>query len=165
VAKRKEPKLSIEMIPRSTWGQNLRSLLKKEEWDEIRRECYAIAGYRCEICRGVGIAHPVECHERWEFDNEERVQRLVGTIALCPACHRVKHIGRTEGTADAADTLNHLRRVNGWKRSRMLAYVERAFRQHRKRDLYHWTVDISWARRWLDTQGGLVDPPSQGEQQ
>ena len=32
-------------------------------------------------------------HEVWDYDDARRVQRLVRLIALCPACHEVKHLG------------------------------------------------------------------------
>jgi hypothetical protein len=52
-----------------------------------------VLGSRCEICGGRGPEHPVECHERWRYNDLIRTQTLVRMIALCPACHQVKHVG------------------------------------------------------------------------
>lgn len=161
--KRRGPKLDIELLPRSTWGINLRSKLKKEDWDEIRKECYAIAGYRCEICGGVGLTHPVECHERWSFDKKNFVQKLRGTVALCPTCHAVKHIGRTQAVGDYKGALEHMMKVNKWSKGKATKYIDRKFKAHQLISDKHWRVDISWAVNWLKTQGGLIDAPEEVE--
>lgn len=33
----------------------------------------------------------LECHEVWEYDEENSIQRLSKLLALCTPCHRVKH--------------------------------------------------------------------------
>jgi hypothetical protein len=87
------PRLTIELVPRTCWFSNVRDQVPRGDWDRIRREVYERAGKRCEVCSGRGSRHPVECHEVWEYDETAHVQRLVRMIALCPACHEVKHIG------------------------------------------------------------------------
>jgi 5-methylcytosine-specific restriction endonuclease McrA len=88
--------LTIELVPKTSWCKNLRNELTQEDWDVLRKEAYRRAGYECEICGGRGEKWPVECHERWEYDDAANVQSLSGLVALCPKCHRVKHIGRVE---------------------------------------------------------------------
>lgn len=94
-------KLEIELVPSSSWGNNLRdeANLSRGDWDTLRRGCYERAGHKCEICGGVSWRtyggkrkKIVECHEIWSY--EGGVQRLEGLVALCSKCHRVKHIGR-----------------------------------------------------------------------
>ena len=53
-ALRKEPTmyLGIELIPKCTWGINVRTKLSKDQWDVIRKYVYREAGYVCEICGG-----------------------------------------------------------------------------------------------------------------
>lgn len=36
----------------------------------------------------------LECHEEWEYDEENGVQRLSDLRALCTWCHKVKHWSR-----------------------------------------------------------------------
>jgi hypothetical protein len=84
------PRLSIELVPATSWFDNLRSLLPPAEWDALRKATSQAAGHRCEICGGRGPKWPVECHERWQYDDATHVQTLTGLIALCPECHRVK---------------------------------------------------------------------------
>jgi hypothetical protein len=62
-------------------------------WDHIRHQVWRQAEYRCELCGCKGREHPAECHEVWRYDDRTLVQALVRMIALCPACHQVKHLG------------------------------------------------------------------------
>ncbi len=68
-------KLSVELVPSSSWANNVRSLVSKKEWDSIRKKSYQDANYRCEICHGVGRKHPVECHEIWEYNDASGVRK------------------------------------------------------------------------------------------
>ena len=61
----------------------MRSTVSDGVWDRLRKKVYQQAGSRCEVCGGTGPRHPVEPHEMWEFDEANRVQRLVRMIALC----------------------------------------------------------------------------------
>ena len=79
--------LTIELVPRTAWLVNVRSEVSKSEWDKLRRATYKAAGYRCEICNGKGHKHPVECHEVFEYDDEEKSQTLKRLIAICPKCN------------------------------------------------------------------------------
>lgn len=44
-----EPRLTIELVPRTCWGQNLRKILPKEQWNELREIRGAFSG-QCSIC-------------------------------------------------------------------------------------------------------------------
>ena len=143
MASKKIP-LTIELVPQGQWGSNLRSELPKSEWDSLRGLTYANAGHRCEVCGGKGSRWPVECHEKWEYDNKNKVQRLIGLIALCPSCHEVKHIGRTMAVGNGKRAVAHIMRVNGWSESFALSYIENAFEVWEKRSGEDWTLDISW---------------------
>lgn len=152
----KRARLTVELVPSAMWGQNLRSLLPVEQWNALRKAAYRRALYRCEICGERGPAHPVECHERWEYHDARRVQRLVGLQALCPGCHAVKHIGRSyvEGDGDAA--MARLMRINRWTREEATAYLDLVFDLWSARSEGEWRLDLDWARstlgRW--TRGG-----------
>ncbi len=138
------PKLTLELIPSSSWFDNLRSQLPKETWDTLRRASYRAARYRCQICGGKGPDHPVECHERWNFDHLNHVQKLEGLIALCPACHAVKHFGLAclRGEQDAAE--KHLMKVNHWTRAQMLEHVAQSFATWEEYSTLEWSLDLSW---------------------
>jgi len=137
------PKLTIEMIPKTSWFTNLRSELTAPQWDFVRRATYKQASYRCEICNGKGNKHPVECHETWEYDDVKNIQTLTGLIALCPSCHRVKHAGLALLKGQINGVIFQLAKVNEWGMSEAEDYIFAAFDIHRERSRYQWTVDIS----------------------
>ena len=107
-------RLTVELVPSTCWWSNVRSHVAPAVWERLRRATAAAAGNRCEICGGRGRRHPVECHEVWDYDDTTRVQRLVRLIALCPACHEVKHLGLAAKRGRHGAALAHLARVNGW---------------------------------------------------
>ncbi|UBV45495.1 hypothetical protein LAJ19_20425 (plasmid) [Deinococcus taeanensis] len=150
------PRLVVELVPATSWFENLRSLLAPADWDRLRRQTYRAARYRCEVCGGRGEAHPVECHERWVYDEVAGTQTLSGLIALCPLCHLVVHFGyaRTVGRQEEAG--RHLMRVNNWSRREAHGHVQAAFATFERRSGQHWRLDVSW----LAGQGVEVRPPA-----
>jgi len=135
--------LTIELVPQTSWFTNLRSELSSKKWDEVRKGCYAKAGYRCEICNGVGKKHPVECHETWYYDDEKKVQTLTGLIALCPECHQVKHIGLAQIKGKYEIAKKHLAKVNKWDIEDAEEYIRAQFEIWHKRSQTSWSVDMS----------------------
>jgi len=121
----------------------VRDRVSRQDWDRIRSQVYEQADRRCEVCGGRGSRHPVECHEVWEYDDASGVQRLVRMIALCPACHEVKHIGLAgmKGRGDLACA--HLAEVNGWTSEVAARCVEDAFAMWRTRSSRTWALDVS----------------------
>ena len=152
-----EPKLPIELVPSTCWYTNVRSNVPVAEWDALRRAVYHRAKNRCEVCGGWGKTHPVECHEVWHYDDRARVQRLTGFTALCPDCHRVKHIGLANVQGKSVQALSHLARVNGWTAHESRAYVAEAFKLWARRSKYEWQLDTSLLeteayKAWLERQ-------------
>jgi len=139
--------LLIELVPSTSWGDNLRSQVPKEAWDKIRKRTYRQAGYVCEICGDKGPEWPVEAHEVWDYNDQTGVQRLVRTIALCPDCHAVKHFGRTMtvGGPDAVHRMmTHLCRVNRWTSAQTRDHVKEAFAVWQRRSKMSWVLDLKW---------------------
>lgn len=136
--------LTVELVPRTTWFSNVRSAVRKSDWDRLRRAAYRAAGDRCEVCGGRGGRHPVEAHEVFVYDDLRGVQRLERLQALCPACHGVKHIGRSMGQGRLVPALRHLGRVNGWSPADAEAYTEVQFEVWARRSSREWDVDLDW---------------------
>lgn len=144
--------LTVELVPRTCWFSNVRSEVSPEEWDRLREATYRRAGNRCEVCGGRGPRWPVEAHEIWRYNDTARTQTLLGLIALCPACHRVKHIGLAEAKGHGRSAIKHLARVNGWSVEDAEAYVEVQFEIWSRRSHHDWTLDISWLEQFgIDT--------------
>jgi hypothetical protein len=142
-------RLTIELIPKTSWFKNLRSELSTKDWDKIRKTCYKLAGYRCQICGGVGPKWPVECHEVWKFERIRKVQdiktyqqTLKGLIALCPLCHQVKHIGYANKQGKLMDCITHLMKVNQCSQYQAEIQIQEAFILYLKRSKVTWDVNI-----------------------
>jgi hypothetical protein len=142
-------RLTIELVPKTSWYHNVRALTDELGWDRIRRQVYRQADYRCEICGGKGPEHPVECHEVWRYDDRTRVQLLVRMIALCPACHQVKHLGFANVKGRGAQARAHLARVNGWTLAQADAYIAEAFQVWAQRSQGPWTLDLEGLRPYV----------------
>jgi 5-methylcytosine-specific restriction endonuclease McrA len=141
--------LTVELVPSTVWYANLRSELPKEQWDILRKACYRKAGYVCEICGGKGPKWPVECHEVWKYDDAKRTQTLIGLIALCPACHMVKHMGLTAKRGKGKEARAHLAKVNGWAVEEVVQHVAEAFVTWMDRSTHAWELDTSWVEQHL----------------
>lgn len=141
-------KLEIELVPKTAWFTNLRSELTKAQWDVVRKKCYRQADYKCEICGGVGAKHPVECHEKWAFEDGKIT--LLGLIALCPSCHECKHIGLAGIRGRGEIALRHFMKVNGIGRAEAEAYVKAAFKLfHERSQRDSWELDTKYLAEYL----------------
>jgi len=136
-------KLTIELVPESSWYSNVRSQVSKKTWDVIRRNCYKKASHKCEICNGKGPKWPVECHEIWKYNDVKHMQVLEGFIALCPACHSVKHIGYAQMSGNYLQAIEQLKKVNNISDREAYEYVEECFELWQDRSKYDWAIDIS----------------------
>lgn len=156
--------LTVDLVPMSSWQDNVRTRESKATWDRLRKATYRRAGYVCEVCgengKDQGREWPVECHEIWEYNEQTRVQKLVGLIALCPACHEVKHTGRTVklgGQAARACVMARLVRVNGWTPQAAELHVREAFQVWERRSRQDWTLDLTF----IEPFHGSSLPPSE----
>lgn len=138
-------KLTIELVPSSTWYQNLRNALPLGAWRELRLKVLRDFGHQCGIC---GAVDGLECHEVWEYDDADHVQTLKGFIALCPLCHAVKHLGLTglrasTGQLDYEKVVQHFMEVNNCDRLTFERHRKEAFEEFQERSRYDWVLDIS----------------------
>lgn len=141
-------KLSIELVPSSSWFNNVRAILTRAQWDILRKQVYSEAWDVCQICGGVGSKHPVECHEIWNYDDKNLIQKLDGMIALCPDCHMVKHIGLAQIQNKGERALKHLMKVNGFKKKEAEKYIIDSFIKWEERSGKTWILDISYLERY-----------------
>lgn len=140
--KPQELKLFIELVPRTSWYNNLRKVIHLEEWDKIRKKSYNDAGHKCAICGAIGR---LNCHEVWSYDDEAHIQKLEGFTALCDLCHHVKHIGlagilELQGKLDMEEVIKHFMRVNDCDKRTFENHEKAAFEEWRKRSSHKWQV-------------------------
>ena len=151
--------LTIELVPKTSWYRNVRSIVSKEDWDRLRKLIYSRAGHVCEICGGRGKRWPVECHEVFDYDDERRIQKLVRLIALCPSCHEVKHIGLAGVRGRQSAAIAHLAKVNDWTIKDTQFYIEGCFETWHRQSCHPWTLDLSYLKQFGITVAP-VSPPA-----
>lgn len=138
-------KLDFEMVPEECWGYSLYHILPKEKWDIVRKDAYRRAGYQCRIC---GAKGKLEAHEKWSYDEQKALQKLEDVLALCHACHEVKHVSRTQLVGRGMDAMEHFMRVNGCSQSDFHAALGDANAAYLRRNkIEGWTTDVSWLAR------------------
>ena len=151
--------LKIELIPSTSWGDNLRSRMKPAQWNRLRKNQYQKANHQCEICgqtgKNQGYNWAVECHEVWGYDDVALVQELIGLIALCPLCHLVKHFGLAQVQGRERQALQHLQDVNGWDHGTAKHYISYIAGVWKRRSKYDWRLDLGYLQR----QGIEIEGP------
>lgn len=141
------PFLQPRPVPLPLWGWNLRSLLLRDHWDHIRREAYRDCGYRCRICGMIGADWPVEADEVWVCDDGTNTQSLATVTGICPACHGVRHWGRTSAAGKQDAALRHMAEVNGMSVHACEALIQTRMDEWLRRSERVWDLDISWVAR------------------
>jgi len=144
------PLLEIELVPQSTWENNLRSRLTPGEWRQVKNKTFELANWKCEKCGGQGDQHPVECHEEWHYDDVRLIQRLVRTIALCPDCHQAVHFGLARVKGIESKARGQLMKVNNWNANQVDMHIADATRIGFQRSKRHWQIDVSWLDEFVE---------------
>lgn len=132
--------LFVDLVPESCWFNNARTYIDSSDWDRLRNFIYARAGYMCECCQS---KQNLEAHERWHFNEELRIQKLMRIIALCKQCHEVTHIGlaKVRGRFDIA--LHHLMKVTKMTLEQANCHIDKAFAVWELRNQHEWSLDLS----------------------
>ena len=144
-------KLLIELIPSTSFFSNVRALVTKKEWEQIRIKCYSLANDHCEIC---GRGGSLECHEEWEYiqsdiDKTKGIQKLTKLVGICSFCHKSKHIGfaRIKGWEEMC--IRHLMKVNNMDRKVVQSYIDDCFKLWKDRSQIEWKLDIKYLDNYL----------------
>ena len=138
----KKLRLSIELIPRTTWYRNLRTMLP-EKWQAISRKIRENANGRCEICgRQVGFSG-LEAHEVWKYNKKKHTQKLHHIQALCRDCHMVKHIGFASANGKKSEARKWMMKVNGISKKKAKKYIKAAISKNIRRSMVGWKVKVN----------------------
>ena len=144
----KKYKLDFELVPDPCWYSNLRSILSKAQWDVVRRDAYSRAQGRCMIC--ARPATRLEAHEKWSYDEENKVQKLEDVIAVSHACHSVIHIGRTQLIGQEDVAIKHFMRVNKCSYADYIKALGEANAVHQRRNkVDEWKLDLSYLKKFV----------------
>ncbi|MFY9307610.1 MAG: hypothetical protein WAQ28_01040 [Bacteroidia bacterium] len=121
-------KLNIQLIPYKNWGKNFRNQYPKS-WEKRREEQLRVSNYQCSICGDT--KSELHCHEDWDIDHENLIQRLRGLKIVCEYCHHCIHWGRmmkidTTGSLTERAT-KHFLKVNNCTKQVLINQYRREF--------------------------------------
>lgn len=137
-------KLVIELVPKTSWGKNIRAQITRRAWERERAEVIESQGNRCGLC---GADGKLRCHEIWDYDDSTLIQKLSGLIALCGICDLIKHLGRTShligaGIVNPREMEEHFMRVNECDLETFKKHRDEAMAQWKRRSNHTWTIDL-----------------------
>jgi len=138
--------LYVDLIPKQSWYKSVRENIDSVDWERIKEMCKKRANFRCELCGSspnYELKNYLECHERFSFDKDNCVQKLVRFVCLCTKCHYVTHWGLSaiEGRLDIART--HMMEVNKWDEERVSVHVKNRFEKWKIKNEITWEIDLS----------------------
>jgi hypothetical protein len=136
-------KLTIELIPKTSFYNNLRSIVTGAEWEFIRQGTIKNANNICEVCGGKSINRGLDCHEVWSFNDISHVQKLEKVIALCEKCHEVKHIGLAQVKGNFSRARKHFKEINNLSELATEDLIVEAFTTWETRSKHKWQLDIT----------------------
>ncbi len=136
-------KLTIELVPSSSWQYNLRSLLKPSMWNQIRKKVYLKFNNQCAICNSK--SPKLQAHEVWTYEDENHIQTLKDIIPICFMCHGVKHIGFTslKGPENTEKFVKHFMKVNSCDRMTYQKHLKEEMGKFDERSKYEWQLDLA----------------------
>ena len=145
--------LTVDLIPRSCWGQNLRKVVSPQTWKNLKSEFaakYFLWGEKrnCMICSRP-LSLDWDLHEVWNFNEKDKTQKLIELLALCPDCHAVNHIGLAAKRGKLDQAVAHLKLVNGWSDKQAQEHIRQAIETWERRSKLTYQLDIGCAGQWL----------------
>jgi len=146
----RQPLIFIELVPSKAWGGSAARNLSQSEWKAVKYTTHERNKWKCTVCGGRGSGRWVDAHETWDYEidyerNEGR-QVLVHISSLCPDCHAVVHMGRSESVGKGEDALNRLAQLNGWTISQAQAYRDAQYAVWKERSKLNWITDTTMLR-------------------
>ena len=145
----KRLKLTIDLIPKSCWKTSIRKSMQESEGNEISQDVIRKADNACEIC---GSEKKVVCHEVWQYDDKQHIQKLKGFKAICRMCYAVEHFGMSQvlamkGYLNLNEVIKHFCKVNGVSWDDFNKHKEKEFAKHRERSSHKWKTDFGkWSK-------------------
>ena len=132
-------KLTINMLPKGAWNNDLSKTLSKKDWDKLREFAIKRANGQCEIC---GFeTNNLDVHEEWEFDIEKKTQTLKQIIAICSKCHGVKHFKNSVRLGYGEEAQKHFMKVNDASEMEFASHLNKSLFEYNERNsVYRWKI-------------------------
>ncbi len=134
-----EMKLTINMLPKGAWNNDLSKTLPKNDWDILRKYALKRAKGRCEICGYE--TDELDAHEEWDFDIKRKTQILTKIIAICSRCHGVKHFKNSVRLGFGEEAEKHFIKVNKCSEMQFASHLNKAIIDYKERNkVFRWKM-------------------------
>lgn len=136
-------KLYTDLVPEDSWYINLRNLISRSKWKELRQAIIKSQQYECAICKVITSLH---VHERWNYNYKTEVQQLEELIGICNRCHYVIHLGYAEikaipeGKITMEELAKHWSKINEEPSHLFFKQRQCAYKLWNIRNSIQWTV-------------------------
>lgn len=132
-------KLTIELLPKGAWNNDLSKTLAKKDWNVLREFALARANGECEICGYK--TNDLDVHEEWEFDVKKKTQTLKNIIAICSKCHGVKHFKNSVRLGYGQQAAAHFIKTNNCSEMEFSSYLLQAqIKYEELNTIYRWEM-------------------------
>ena len=135
-------KLTIELLPKGAWRNDLSITLPKKDWNMLREFALKRANGKCEICGYQ--TNDLDVHEEWDFNIEKKTQTLKDIIAICSKCHGIKHFRNSKRLGFEEEAKKHFMEVNDCNELEFafhLAQAEILFNE--RNEIYFWNIKLN----------------------
>ena len=128
-----------DLIPASSWHSSLANVLVASSWKGLSKN-FSDIWQGCEEC---GRGHSLECHEKWSYDENTGIQKLMELRTLCDDCHEFQHLGfaKVSGRLDRA--LERMMFVNRLHPHEVPVFYDQIAADWERRSAMDWTLDLS----------------------
>lgn len=110
-----------DLTPSTAWFSNLRTMMPISRWKELSMYVRNRHKNCCEIC---GSNERLEAHERWLFDKNTGVQRLMRIMCVCKKCHLSIHIGLASQIGLREEVESHIFSITGWTKNALSEHLK-----------------------------------------
>lgn len=142
----KRMKLGLHLIPQTCFRSNLRNHLGQRKWSIFSRKIRRENNFTCKYCGFVEDRKTkkyTHLHEIWEFDDKNKIQRLIGFECICPDCHNVHHWGYSEYRGlNLKYLLDHACTINSCSSSEFKEHIAKERKLWEERSSHEWTLDL-----------------------
>lgn len=122
-------------------------MMGPKRWSSLSKQVRQSNRFTCQYCGAKedrSIKFYTHLHEVWEYDEENRIQRLKGFECLCPTCHSVHHWGLSQVRGmDMNMLIRHACKINKCTEEQFNIHIAKSFQDWRRRSNgIEWKLDL-----------------------
>lgn len=138
-------KLNFSYIPKSAYGQNMRSVMTTYQWRKLSDYVRSIG-----VCAGCWHKYnpsELEAHEVWTWKKSGK-QVLRRIIPLCKNCHRSVHIGRAYACGEEKQYAEHFMKTRKLSKRKYKKMLSEAWLKLEKQNHIKWHLETTPEEAW-----------------